>query len=86
MRWSGQRGNTKLCCAFLSLPDSKGFLALYSCLTWDAGTADTDCCSLSQHSTSASDLVSVPLVAPDASAVFVRALRFPIGLLVSMIG
>jgi len=40
---------------------------------------ETDCCSMSQHSTSASGLVL------DASAVFARALRFPTGLLVSII-
>ena len=41
---------------------------------------------MSQHSTSASDLISVPVAALDASAFFARALRFPTGLLVSMIG
>jgi hypothetical protein len=44
-----------------------------------------DCCSMSQHSTSASDLISVPVAALDASAFFARALRFPTGLLVSII-
>ncbi len=47
---------------------------------------ETDCCSVSQHSTSASDLISVPVAALDASAFFARALRFPTGLLVSITG
>ncbi len=80
-RWSGQRGKTMLNCSFLGLSGSKGFLALYSCLIRDAGTMETDCCSMSQHSTSASDLISVPVAALDA-----RALRFPTGPLVSIIG
>jgi hypothetical protein len=46
---------------------------------------ETDCCSISQHSTSASDFVGVPVAALDASAFFARAIRFPIGLLVSII-
>lgn len=86
MRWSGQRGKTMLNCSFLSLSGSKGFLALYSCLARDAGTMETDCCSMSQHSTSASDLISFPVAVLDASAFFARALRFPTGLLVSIIG
>jgi hypothetical protein len=59
---------------------------LYSCLIRDAGTMETDCCSMSQHSTSASDLIRVPVAAPDASAFFARTLRFPTRPLVSMIG
>ena len=86
MRWSGQRGKTILNCSFLGLSGSKGFLALYSCLIRDAGTMETDCCSMSQHSTSASDLISVPAAALDASAFFARALRFPTGLLVLIFG
>jgi len=58
---------------------------LYSCLIRDAGMMEMDCCSMSQHSTSASDLISVPVAALDASAFFARALRFPTGLLVSII-
>ena len=72
-------------CSFLVLSGSKGFLALYSCLIRDAGMMEMDCCSMSQHSTSASDLISVPVAALDASACFARALRFPTGLLVSII-
>jgi hypothetical protein len=86
MRWSGQRGKTMLNCSFLGFFDSKGFLALYSCSVRDAGTMETDCCSLFQHSTSASDLISVPVAALGASAFFAGALRFPTGLLVSIIG
>jgi len=86
MRWSGQRGKTMLNCSFVGLPGSKGFLALYSCLIRDAGTVETDCCSVSQHSTSASDLISIPVAALDASAFFARALRFPTGRLVSIVG
>ena len=86
MRWSGQRGKTVLNLSFLGLSSSKGFLALYSCLIRDARTIETDCCSMSQHSTSASDLFSVPVAALDASSFFARALRFPTGLLVLIIG
>lgn len=85
MRWSGQRGKTILNCSFLVLSGSKGFLILYSCLIRDAGRMETDCCSMSQHSTSASDLISVPVAVLDASAFFARALRFPTGQLVSII-
>ena len=85
MRWSGQRGKTMLNCSVLGLSGSKGFLALNSCLIRDAGTIETDCCSMSQHSTSASDVISVPVAALYASAFFARALRFPTGLLVSII-
>jgi hypothetical protein len=38
-----------------------------------------------QHSTRASDSISVPVAALDASAFFAGALRFPTGLLVSNI-
>lgn len=82
MRWSGQRGKIILNCSFLGLSGSKGFLALYNCLIRDTGTMETHCCSTSQHSTSASDLISVPATALDASAFFARPLRFPTGLLV----
>ena len=41
---------------------------------------------MSQHSTSASGLIGVTVAALDASAFFARALRFPTGLLVSIIG
>ena len=41
---------------------------------------------MSQYSASASDLISVPVTALDASAFFARALRFPTGLLFSIIG
>lgn len=85
MRWSGQRGKTTLNSSFLGLSRSKGFLALYSCLTRDAGTIETDCCLMSQHSTSASDLTSVPVAALNALAFFARASRFPTGLLFSII-
>lgn len=86
MRWPGQRGKTMLSCSFLGLSGSNGFFALDICLIRDAGTMETDCCSLSQHSTSASDLISVPVVTLDASAFFARLLRFPTRLLVSIIG
>ena len=86
IRWSRQRGKIVLNCSFLGLAGSKGFLALYSCLIRDAGTVEMDCCSMSQHSISASDLISVPVAALDASAFFGRALRFPTRLLVSIIG
>lgn len=86
IRWSGQRGKIMLNCSFLDLSGIKGFFALYSCLIRDAGRMETDCCSLSQHSTSASDVISVSVAALDASAFFARALRFPNGLLVSIIG
>ena len=69
-------------CSFLDLSGNNGFLALYSCLIRDAGTVETDCSSKSQHSTSASDLISAPVAALDASAFFARALRFPSGPLV----
>lgn len=82
--WTEGEDNVEL--LFSRLSGSKGFLALYSCLMRDAGTMETDCCSLSQHSTSASGLISVPLTAQDTSAFFARALRFPTGLLVSRIG
>lgn len=86
MRWSGQRGKTMLNCLFPGLSGSKGFFALYSCLIRDAGMMETDFCSMSQHSTSASDLISVPVAALDASAFFAKVLRFPTGLLVLIIG
>lgn len=86
MRWSGQRGKTMLHCSFLGLFGSKGFLALYSCLIRDAGMEETDCCSMSQHSTSASDLINVSVAALDDSAFFAMALRFPTGLSDSIIG
>lgn len=79
-------GKTILNCSFLDLSGNRGFLALYSCLMQDAGTIEIDCCSTAQHSTSASDLTSVPVAALDASAFFARALRFPTGLLVSITG
>lgn len=85
MRWSGQRGKTMLNRSFLDLSGSKGFLVLYSCLIRDTGTMETDCCSMFQHSTSASDLASVPGTELDALAFFARALRFPTRLLVSII-
>jgi hypothetical protein len=47
---------------------------------------ETDCCSMSQHSTSSSDLIGVPVEVLDVSAFFARALRFPTGLLVSIMG
>ena len=78
MRWSGQRGKTILNCSFLDLTGSNGFLALYSCSIRDAGTVEMDWCLMSQHSTRVSDLASVPVAA--------RALRFPAGRLLSIIG
>lgn len=71
--------------SFLGLCGSKGFLASYSCLIWDAGTMETDCCLISQHFTSASDLINVPVATLTASAFFAKALRFPTRLLVSII-
>lgn len=41
---------------------------------------------MSQHSTSAFELISVPVTELDDSAFFARALRFPTGLLVLIIG
>jgi hypothetical protein len=41
---------------------------LYSCLIWDAGMMEMDCCLISQHSTSTSDLISVLVAALDALA------------------
>lgn len=84
MRWSGQRGKTKLNCSFLGL-SNKGFLELYSCLIRDAGTMEMDCCLMSQHSTCASDLISILVAALDASVFFARALRFPTRLLVLIV-
>lgn len=68
--------------SLVRLSGSKGFLALYSCLIWDAGTLVTDRCSMSQQSTTASDLISDPIAAPDAPAFFPGLLRFPARLLV----
>ena len=73
-------------CSFLGLSGSKGFLASYSCSIRDTVTMATDCCSLSQYSTSASDLIIVPVAALGASAFFARALRCPTRLLGPMIG
>jgi hypothetical protein len=88
MRWSELRGKMILNCFFLglTLSGSKGFLMLYSCLIREARTVETDCCSMSQHSTSSSDLIGVPVEVLDVSAFFARALRFPTGLLVSIMG
>lgn len=70
MRWSGQRGNTMLNWALLNLSGSRGFLASYSCLAREAGTTETNCFLMSQHSTCTSELVDILAAA--------AALRFPV--------
>ncbi len=75
MVWT--KGKTILNRSFLGPSGSKGFLGLYNCLTRDVGMTETDCCSSSQHSTSASDLIHVPASVLDASVLFAKALRFP---------
>jgi hypothetical protein len=49
------------------------------------GITETDSCLMSQHSTIASDLSSVPVAEWEASVFFAKALRFPDGLLDSII-
>lgn len=85
MRWSALRGKTRLClidCLDPSRSGSRGFLALYSRLILEAGIVETDCFTMSQHSTAFAGLVTALSPALDAPVVFARALRFPIRLLI----